>query len=184
MIYLLAIPLTALVSALHGWGKFRKGYSFPLLAMLFCALLYIDNVTHCYAGIIVAAGWRFLFRTGKIAKAENGAIQTGDKRLIVHEYWLPYCITLTSAYICGVLGYKILLMYFASTCIIMLFGAVIHQFLHDNLFYWRVFNPSKWYDIDGRKFLDARRLSEISGGLLISGVWCFFALLVFAKLIK
>lgn len=184
MIYLLALPLTALASALHGWGRFRKGYSFPLLAVLFCALLFADGVTYWYAGIMVAAGWRFLFRTGKIAKEENGAIQYGDKRSVFHIYWIPFVVTMVAAFVCDLMYWNPPFQQAFCACIAMLLGGIIHQLLHDYVFNWRVFNPAKWYDIDGRKFFDVRRFSEISGGLLISGAWCAFALLAVAKIVN
>ena len=185
MTHLLVPPFAALASALHGWGRFPKQLAIVLHAVWLCGVLYVyDAGYYSVLGVAIAVlCWRTC-RTGRIAQKELDVINpsTLTARLDAIGEYKYALIAIAFGYVVLSIYIHVFLLFGGLLGIV---GALTHQYLMNQIFVnYSVFSVKNWYDPKGKRFLDLRRLSELSGGFFIQGHLAIVCIYVIFMLIS
>lgn len=132
------IIITAILSALHGWGKIAKIYATIAMCLYCTAALYLCGAGwYSLVGLVIGYLWRIVTRSGRQAHAELAAMDT------VHYYYTTWekVRDVGFAHWCNPLGFVL--------------GFIIAKWLNYKAIPYR-----------NDKFFDTRRYVEIASGAL------------------
>jgi len=149
---MLTIIITAILSALHGYGKVDK--IIPTLAMMaYCTIMLFLSGTGAYSciGLIIGFLWRIVTRGGRQAHVE---LQAMDTR--VYYSAMDKIKMVGFSHYCNPFGF--------------LLGFIIAKWLN----YDKI--PYEAGDSDGKRFFDTRRYVEMASGALPQAAFVILAM--------